>query len=108
MNAQTHAETAKRMAEAANSFLGCLEGGQKSQAELSFADEEERRNWHYIPKERRGLPLKEMDGRQRELARKLVATGASAEANERVDLIMRLETVLAGIEGGGRRFPRMF
>ncbi len=106
MNAHTHAETAKRMAEAADSFLGSLEGGQKSQAELSFADEEERRNWHYIPRERHGLPLKEMDGRQRELARKLVATGASAEANERVDLIMRLETVLAGIEGGGRRFPR--
>ena len=102
-NPDSHLETAKRMAEAADSFLGSLAGDQKSKAELSFADEEERRNWHYIPRERQGLSLKEMDGRQRELARKLVATGVSKDANEKVDLIIRLEPVLAEIEGPGRK-----
>ena len=104
--ADTHTETAKRMAEAADSFLDSLARDQKSKAELSFADEEERRNWHYIPRERQGLSLKEMDGRQRELARKLVATGVSEEAKAKVDLIIRLESVLAQIEVPRRKHIR--
>ena len=43
----------------------------RQKAVIDFADSTERENWHYIPRERAGLPLKEMDERQRELAHAL-------------------------------------
>lgn len=58
-------EVADAMAEAANQFLGSLEDPQKAKASIDLQDEE-RRNWHYIPKPfegpgmRHGLPLMEM------------------------------------------------
>ena len=37
----------------------------------------ERTNWHFIPRERAGLPIKEMTQQQRLLAHALLATGLS-------------------------------
>lgn len=102
----TNADTARRMADAALAFLDALDEAQRSKARLDFADEEERTNWHYIPRERAGLPIKEMDGIQRARALDLVAAGLSAPARERARTIMALEPVLAEVEGGGRRFSR--
>ena len=61
----TAADTARRMADAALAFLDALDESQRGKARLDFADESERTNWHYIPRERAGLPIKEMDGAQR-------------------------------------------
>ena len=76
------------------------------EAVIDFADSAERENWHYIPRERAGLPLKEMDERQRQLAHALVATGVSASGYEKVSTIISLEPILAELEGAGRRFQR--
>ena len=73
-----HPDIAGRMAEAATNFLAALDAGQRTQAVIDFGDNAERENWHYIPRDRAGLTLKEMDGQQRELAHSLVATGVSA------------------------------
>jgi len=94
------------MAEAASHFLSALEMTQKQQASLDFADTNERENWHYIPRERLGLPVKEMNGKERDLALGLVATGTSESGYAKVKTIMALESTLAEIEGDGRRFPR--
>ena len=102
----TNADTARRMADAALAFVDALDEAQKGTARLDFADEEERTNWHYIPRERAGLPIKDMDGAQRARALDLVATGLSAPAHERAQTIMALESILAEVEGGGRRFSR--
>ena len=102
----TAADTARRMADAALAFVDALDDAQQSTARLDFADEEERTNWHYIPRERAGLPIKDMDGVQRARALDLVATGLSAPAHERAQTIMALESILAEVEGGGRRFSR--
>ena len=99
-------DTVQRMAEAAGNFLASLDEAGRQKAVIDFADSAERENWHYIPRERAGLPLKEMDERQRELAHALVATGVSASGYEKVSTIISLEPILAELEGAGRRFQR--
>ena len=98
--------TVQRMAEAASNFLASLDAAARQKAVIDFADSTERENWHYVPRERAGLPLKEMDERQRALAHALVATGVSASGYEKVSTIISLEPILAGLEGAGRRFQR--
>ena len=98
--------TVQRMAEAAGNFLASLDEAGRQKAVIDFADSTERKNWHYIPRERAGLPLKEMDERQRELAHALVATGVSTSGYEKVSKIISLEPILAELEGAGRRFQR--
>jgi hypothetical protein len=93
------------MATAANKFLASLETEQKAKATFDLKDEE-RFNWHYIPKERKGLTFKEMSPPQRELARALLSSGMSHHGYGKATNIMNLETILADLEGAGRRFPR--
>ena len=100
------ADTVGHMAEAASNFLAGLDATGQQKAVIDFADTVERENWHYIPRDRAGLPLKEMDEKQRQLAHALVATGVSAQGYEKLSTIMSLEPILAKIEGGERRFPR--
>jgi hypothetical protein len=96
---------ADEMAAAANRFLSSL--GPELKAKVSFElKDEERFNWHFIPKERKGITLKEMSPAQRELALALLATGLSPHGYAKATNIMSLESVLAEIEGAGRRFPR--
>ena len=100
------ADTVGHMAEAASNFLAGLDATGQQKALIDFADTVERENWHYIPRDRAGLPLKEMDEKQQQLAHALVATGVSAQGYEKLSTIMLLEPILAELEGGGRRFPR--
>ncbi len=100
------ANTVQRMAEAAGNLLASLDAAGRQKAVLDFADRAERENWHYVPRERAGLPLKEMDEHQRVLAHALVATGVSASGYEKVSTIISLESILAELEGAGRRFER--
>ncbi|MCC7264063.1 MAG: DUF3500 domain-containing protein [Candidatus Latescibacteria bacterium] len=100
------AESAKRMAEAAQAFLAALDAGQRAKTCLDFADETLRQDWYYIPCDRVGLPLKEMDPRQRQLALQLVATGLSPSGYQKTQTIMALEPILHQLEGTARRFPR--
>lgn len=100
------AESAKRMSEAALAFLAALDAGQRAMVCMDFADETQRQDWHYVPRERAGLPLKEMDARQRQLALQLVATGLSAAGYTKAQTIISLEPILHQLEGAQRRFPR--
>ena len=62
------------MATAADRFLASLTAEQKAKASFPF-DSPERLNWHFIPRPRQGLPLKELDGAQRALAFGLLQSG---------------------------------
>ena len=91
------------MARAASAWLGSL-GGHRG-AQVAFADAE-RGNWHYVPRARRGVSLREMTEAQREAAWALVRSGLSSRGYERAEATMALQTVLAGMEGpGSRRHP---
>ncbi len=102
----TAADTARSMADAARALLDALDDTQRTRVSVDFDDTSERTNWHYIPRERVGLPLKEMDDRQQRLALALLATGLSPSAQQKATTIMSLEAVLAGIEGPGRSHAR--
>jgi hypothetical protein len=57
-------ETGSAMADAARRFLAALDEPQKARATFSF-DSPERFNWHWIPRERKGLPIKDLKPEQR-------------------------------------------
>jgi hypothetical protein len=98
-------ETARRMAEAATIFVASLAVEQRTRA-LFPVESKERFNWHYVPRERKGISFKELESSQQKLAHRLIATGLSANGYSTAMAIMSLETVLKEIEGPSRRFER--
>ena len=95
------------MARAATAFLKTLDDGQRAKAQYAF-DSEERFNWHFIPRERMGLPLKEMTSPQREAALALLKTGLSGGGFSRAESIRSLELVLRAMENRNARDPEMY
>lgn len=87
------------MAEGAKRFLAALQPDQRAKAVFQF-DDQERFNWHIIPRVRKGLPLKEMTPQQRELALALLKTGVGKTGYTRVETIRSLEPLLHEIEQG--------
>ncbi len=98
---QTNESSAIGMADAANAFLATLTPEQKSQATFEF-DDEERLNWHFIPRERNGLPLKALEGESLAAALKFIASGLSETGYDQTLNIMSLEELLYLLEGGDR------
>jgi hypothetical protein len=85
------------MFKAAEQFLSKLSPEQRAVASIPFEDEN-RTNWHYIPRARRGIPLKSLSPEQRKLAEKWVASGLSPEGYAKVTHIRGLESVLYELE----------
>jgi len=97
------------MTECANRFLAALDDNQRGKASFPF-DTDERMNWHFIPKERKGLPLREMTAFQKHLASALLAAGLSQTGYIKAVTIMSLEDVLKVMErdSGERRNPEKY
>jgi hypothetical protein len=97
------------MLECANRFLAALDADQRAKATFPL-ETDERMNWHYIPKERKGLPLREMMPYQKHLASALLAAGLSQTGYIKAVTIMSLEDVLRIIENdsGERRNPEKY
>jgi hypothetical protein len=97
------------MSQAANAFLASLTPEQKAKATFKF-DDDERMNWHFIPKERKGLPLREMSPFQKHLASALLSAGVSQSGYIKAATIMSLEDVLRIQEkdNGERRNPEKY
>jgi hypothetical protein len=89
--------SASIMAEAAKGLLSSLTPEQRAKAVFRF-DDEERYNWHYIPRVRKGLPLKEMTPAQHHLAHALLSAGLSQRGYIKAATIMSLEEVLRILE----------
>jgi hypothetical protein len=104
-----HVHAASRMTECANRFLAALDANQRGKATFPF-DSDERLNWHFIPKERKGLPLREMTPYQKHLASALLAAGLSQAGYIKAVTIMSLEDVLKILESdsGERRNPEKY
>lgn len=81
------------MADAAAAFLKALDAGKRAKSSLPF-NSDERLNWHFIPRERQGLSLKEMTPAEREAAFALLRSSLSAMGYDKVETIRRLEEVL--------------
>ena len=86
---------ANRMRGAADALLSTCSRDQLAKALFPFEDEEERRDWDFIPKYRRnGLALREMTDRQQVLAQQLLASGLSLPSYTQAVSIMAFENVL--------------
>ena len=103
------ANTPPTLASAAGHFLASLTPEQTAKAVIAF-DDEERFNWHYIPRPRKGLPFKEMSATQRHLAQALLAASLSQQGLIKANTIMSLEEVLRILENdsGERRDPEKY
>jgi len=94
------------MARAALAFLGALDSRRRRQATFPFAHAE-RQNWHYVPRRREGVPLKDMPADARTAALALLQVGLSAAGYAKARDVLRLEGVLRQLEtfGGFTRDP---
>ena len=93
------------MTAAANNFLAALNDDQKAVATFEFKSDE-RENWHFIPKDRKGITLGTLKPAQRHLAFALLQSGLSNRGFSKATTIMSLEQILQELEGPNRRFPR--
>jgi Protein of unknown function (DUF3500) len=102
-------DAALLMAECANRFLAALDANQRGKATFPF-DTDERMNWHFIPRERKGLSLREMTPYQKHLASALLAAGLSQTGYIKAVTIMSLEDVLRIMErdSGDIRNPEKY
>ena len=98
-------EAGLQMAEVANVFLLSLTDEQRAKATFKFEDEE-RINWHFIPRERLGLSMKEMTPQQRLLAHALMNTGLGFRGAAKAVTIMSLEEVLYEMESAADESKR--
>ena len=102
---QQPASSAPGMTAAASNFLSTLNAEQKAAATFEFTDAE-RLNWHFIPRERKGLPLKDIEGPALKAAHKLLANSLSEAGYEQALNVMSLEELLYLLEGGNREERR--
>jgi hypothetical protein len=93
------AAVATGMGRAARAWLDALTSAQQRMARWPFVTPE-RGDWHYAPRQRNGLALREMDERQRGLAYALLASALSPAGDAKAHAIMALEDVLRELEGG--------
>jgi hypothetical protein len=105
-------DAANEMAKAANALLASLNAEQKAQATFTFETDakSERLNWHFIPRDRKGLPIKAMTEPQRALAKALLKTGLSDDGIAKSETIQGLENVLKEMEKDttGKRDPEKY
>ncbi len=89
------------MTAAANSFLGTLDEAHKARATFGY-DDAERLNWYFIPRPRKGLPIKDMSEASVKAAHQLIAGGLSQAGYEQALNVMSLEELLYLLEAGDR------
>ena len=98
---QTRPDTV--MATAAKALIAAV-GESPAKAKLLWKfDDAERFNWHFIPRERQGLPYKEMTDAQRAAAVALLKTGLSTSGYGKAEAIRDLEDVLLAQSGSATR-----
>lgn len=104
-NLQKQPPSGVAMTRAGQSFLTTLTEPQRNQAAFEF-DSPERLNWHFIPRERKGLPLKDLEGDALKAAHKFIQSGLSNAGYDQALNVMSLEEVLYLLEGGEREYRR--
>ncbi len=106
---ESRIDLTQRMVDATNAFVSSLSVQQRNNGIYAF-DDEERFNWHFIPRDRKGVPFRSMNDSQRSAAQELLKTFFSAKGYQRAEAVRSLESVLAEIEVNGRfdRDPELY
>lgn len=93
------------MLSAAQAFRQAITAEQLKQCSFAF-DDPERVNWHFIPRERKGLPLRDLEGAALKAGHALIRSGLSDAGYDQALNVMSLEEVLYLLEGGERDYRR--
>jgi hypothetical protein len=88
------------MTDRATAFLASLSPEQRARVQFDFGTLE-RFNWHYIPRMRKGLALRELSPTQKTAALDLMKSGLSASGYATTEQIRSLELVLIEREKNG-------
>ena len=104
--AQVGDDGRQAMATAAGAVLAALPDDVRRRATFGVGDRE-RLNWHYVPRRREGVPLKDMPAPARAATHELMKASLSAAGYDKAVGVMRLESVLRQLEtfGGLLRDP---
>jgi hypothetical protein len=87
--------------------LAELDAERQAAARIPFGDDE-RENWHFIPRERRGLPLRQMEPAQRERVLELLRAALSEDGFQKQERIRLLDQVLFDATGSAIRDPNLY
>lgn len=87
----------EKLTTAAQHFLDLLDDTQQQAAIYPF-DDDERYDWHFTPRERQGVPLKNMSEAQQAAALQLMKICLSGAGYETAQNIRELENVLRYVE----------
>lgn len=90
-------KVATEMSTTANRLIQSLNPEQIQKTRFPFSDDE-RVNWHFIPKNRLGLPLSDLSPAQLDLVRSLLKSAMSEKGLLKIDTIISLEAFLGEIE----------
>ena len=93
------------MATAATKLVEVLPAEFKQKMMFSY-DDPERLNWHFIPRDRKGVVLWDLFGEPRQAADQLVKTGLSAAGYAKTLQVRSLEEVLYLFEEGEEEYRR--
>jgi hypothetical protein len=109
VSAGRYVNTPSTMSQTAVAFLKSLNADQRGKTTFQF-DDDERLNFHFIPKERKGLTLGEMSAEQKHLATSLLSAGLSQSGYIKATTIMSIEDILRIVEKDtkGRRNPEKY
>jgi hypothetical protein len=88
------------VASRAIEFLALLDEAQSAKARYAF-DDEERFNWHFVPRERNGISFNELTEQQRQSALSLLKASLSDQGYQKASNIMALENILREVENRG-------
>lgn len=98
------------MVAAAKAVTEAISGPAADKLTFEFGAAE-RLNWHFIPRDRKGVPIKEMNDQQSKLAHALIQTGLSKSGYEKATTVMKLESILRELEGPDsimKRDPQLY
>ena len=84
----------------ANDFLSTLSPTLKSKVQYTWNDGE-RLNWHFVPKDRNGISLHDLNEKQRTAAFALLKALLSNQGYQKATGILALEKILQQVEGRG-------
>jgi hypothetical protein len=87
------------MTNAAKAYLNSLTPELRART-LFAMNSDERLNWHFVPLERKGVALREMNSAQKHLAEALLSAGLSQQGIIKAHTIMSLDQVLKEMDNG--------
>jgi hypothetical protein len=100
-------ESVRRLEKDARGFVATLDEAKRGRAGFALADAV-RKDWHYVPRDRPGLRVGDLDDAQAKAFRLLLDSTLSDAGLRKVDGVIQLEAILREVEHSPARDPGRF